>query len=420
MKTLKSISVLFFLLCLLSSCTKKQEQSSFSSEASASPKIAIQEQQEEMVEKPAEKTLSAESVEHESVETVSSVEEISTIIQTEEPVENTEIEDILEEEIILPQTEITRGKETIAQAIMLEDCPEVFTMPDTNSTVLTYPDLKKGDIVYVYGTEIIVNEETGTEEIWYFCTINEYICHYSFGWDMGFWVPAEKIDMFIPYKMSTITLSKNLGVKESTGWRAYSSHLTLEISINRGADSFITKVNASQMENQNFYTFCWNDCSSGFHYSDPIGTFIYDPETDEIKHVSLIGPLESLLTFIATNDCKYILGIITMEPFGTFSVWDPQKGTSIISGNFFDSLFYDGNSIIIGYDFAMNEQLDTDYNKNKEYFEYADSFRKENPRTEEQLSWGNQCRIYVKYRLDLNSLEKTFIDCEYVRDTFQW
>ncbi len=425
MKTLKFLSVLFFLLCLLSSCAKKKEQSTFSSEASAFPEIAIQEQQEEMVEKPAEETLSAESaedesgkpIEEESIEILAPVEEITTVIQTEEPVEIVEIEDIEEEEIILPQTEITRGNETIAQAILLEDSKESLLMPYYDSPVKFREAYGKGVIVYVYGTNIEKNPITGIDEIWYYCTSDKSVCDYGFGWDMGCWVPAEKVDVYIPYGISTISFSKELTLNSKEKNNRFKYQKKIEISIWRGNKEFKTSVFCYKTENQDLYSFTWNDIDSGFHYSDPVGTFTYNPETKEIRHVSTIGPLEGMYSFLSSNDGKYIFGFTRGSPYKDIEVFDAKKGNTVMSSLFAGDFNYDGNNIECGHSMGLN---DDKTEGNKEYFEYADSFRKENPPTEEQLSWGRQCRIYIKFRFDLNTLEKTFIGCEYVRDTSWW
>ncbi len=439
MKTLKFLSVLFFLLCLLSSCTKKQEQNSFSSEASASPEIAIQEQQEEIAEKPAEKTLSAESVEHESakpieeesvevesvevesvevesVEIVAPVEEITTVLQTEEPVEIVEIGDIVEE-IFLPQTEIINKNKTIAQAIMLEDSLESFLAPNVDSPLQFWKAYKKDDIVYVYGTNIEKNPITGIDETWYYCTSEKSVCDYGFGWDMGCWVPAEKVDVYIPYGISTISFYKELVLKSEEKNSRFQFQKKIELSIMRGDKEFKTSVFCYKTENQDLYSFTWNDIDSGFHYSDPVGTFTYNPETKEIRHVSTIGPLEGMYSFLSSNDGKYIFGFSQGAIFKGLKVFDAKKGNTVMSSLFAGDFNYDGNNIECGHSMGLN---DDKTEGNKEYFEYADSFRKENPPTEEQLSWGRQCRIYIKFRFDLNTLEKTFIGCEYIRDTSWW
>lgn len=426
MKTLKKMSFFVFLLCLLSGCTKEEHQPS-SPEYTVSMENVIQ---EEMVEKPTEETFSAESaedesakpieeesIEEESIEPVEPFEEISTVIQTEEPVENAEIEDIVEEEIILPQTEITRGKETIAKAIMLEDSLESFLAPNVDSPLQFWKAYKKGDIVYAYGTQICKNPVTNSDETWYYCTSEESVCDYGFGWDMGCWVPAEKVDVYIPYGISTISFSKELVLKSEEKNSRFQFQKKIELSIMRGDKEFKTSVFCYKTENQDLYSFTWNDIDSGFHYSDPVGTFTYNPETKEIRHISTIGPLEGMYSFLSSNDGKYIFGFSQGAIFNGLKVFDAKKGNTIMSSLFAGDFNYDGNTIECGHSMGLN---DDKTEGNKEYFEYADSFRKENPPTEEQLSWGRQCRIYIKFRFDLNTLEKTFIGCEYVRDTSWW
>lgn len=58
--------------------------------------------------------------------------------------------------------------------------------------------------------------------------------------------------------------------------------VTLDLEIDRGGAKAIVKVFPQKFENQKNYYFVWSDDIKDFMYSDPVGTFMWNPDTDEI------------------------------------------------------------------------------------------------------------------------------------------
>lgn len=113
------------------------------------------------------------------------------------------------------------------------------------------------------------------------------------GYD-GYWVSVSNSPSIYDYNTrwifsKYIDIDRNLDVSEIKalekvkGEGCVLDSLKVEITRKNGSEPFLTEVYLKQIEDKLYFN--WTPEQRGFYYSDPVGMFEWNPETNEISHV---------------------------------------------------------------------------------------------------------------------------------------
>lgn len=163
---------------------------------------------------------------------------------------------------------------TVAKTTVNDDNLNIRLKPSTSS--LKIGKLNKGDTVIIKGFSDKREKIDGFEGYWLKIQvekndiIKDYACD-NFGW-YG-WVFSKYVNIDPKINVSTFRVEK---VNFATESRISS----LNLEMNRDGTKSIVKVYPHKFENQESYYFVWSDDIKGFMYSDPVGTFKWNPKTN--------------------------------------------------------------------------------------------------------------------------------------------
>ncbi len=192
--------------------------------------------------------------------------------------------------------------------------------------------------------------------------------------------------------------------------------LYLILSVTRHREEYEINVYPDKLASQNFYTFTWSDDAEDFYYTDPVGTFSWYPENNMIKRITYLGYGCESAWCLFSDDFRYMF-----QDYGTspgprgLGIFDLQKNTKIFSGTYYRDLEYRDNAITVIR--VYNEWAVKHKNIDKESIHHAEAFMEKTPKNKEVLEWekeGFGTDIIVRYRFNLNTRNKTFIDCRYI------
>lgn len=292
---------------------------------------------------------------------------------------------------------------TIFKTTVNDNRVNVRDMPSRGSKVVGQKN--KGDVVYVTGFSVEKETIDNYEGYWVRISLAK-----NESWsDSGGWIFSKYINVDRSLNVSEITVAK---VNPAT------SRSLLNIALNVKRNNVIKEVAVlpRSLNNGKFYTFTWSDDERDFWYGDPVGTFIWYPETNEIKHISYLGYGMESAWCLVTDDFKYLL-----QDYGTgpgpraLGIYDMETNASLFSGSYYRDLEYDGKSVIV---VQVLESWDTEHSDiDAQSVQYATEFKKNTPMTEEQIKWKNSSgdvAVIVRYRLELSTMKKEYIDCQYI------
>ena len=139
-------------------------------------------------------------------------------------------------------------------------------------------------------------------------------------------------------------------------------------------------------ENQNFYSFAYDYSMDFFHYSNVPGSYVWYPETNELKHISYIGTDMESGWVRFTDDFKYLL-----EDFGTgpdprgLAVWRVEDAKKLFSGFYYKDINLQGNTIDIVYrPLYWADKCDN------EILNYTEEYKKNNPVPDEMINYSKE------------------------------
>ncbi len=186
----------------------------------------------------------------------------------------------------------------------------------------------------------------------------------------------------------------------------------LEIQVERNGSKGTYKAYSYKLDAQPFVTFTWSADDKDFMYTDVPGTYVWYPDTNATKHICYLGTSMESAWVCFTDDLKY-----AFEDFGTspgprgLGVWTVPAETDVFSGGYYHSIELKDHEITVVYvydDWNIKEgQID------KETAAHAKDFQRTHPMPTKR-SDGLTNALLVKYRLNLNSRQRKFLDCEYV------
>jgi hypothetical protein len=283
---------------------------------------------------------------------------------------------------------------------------------DDNVNVRAYPSLN-ADILYkvntnakitVIGTSMEIDNIDNYTSNWFYIVIGGDDYWKRFGWVFGKYIEIDQI-----------TVSK-IQITEITTEK-YSPKLLGFYQIN-GNIKEIT-LYPYEKNNKNFYTFIYDYAIENFHYSNIPGTYIWYPETNELKHISYVGQSEESAWAIITDDFKYII-----QDFGTgpgirgLGVWRADNAKKIFSGTYDGEIYLKENTISIVYVYN-NWNISHDFLDN-EIINYAKKYKEDNPvpdsLVERTKEMGGSIELMINCKLDLDTGNREIKSGEYFID----
>ena len=288
---------------------------------------------------------------------------------------------------------------TVAKITVNDDNLNIRLKPSTSS--LKIGKLKKGDVVTVKGYSDKRERIDNFDGYWLKIQIekNDIIKDYasdSFGW-YG-WVFSKYVDIDPKIDVSTFSVLKvNLATK--------STSLSLDLEINRNGHKAIVQVYPSKFSKQESYCFVWSDDIEGFQYSDPVGTFKWNPQTNEITHITDMGYGCESAWCIISDDEKYLFQDYGTSPgVRAFSIYDIKTNKDLYSGSYLNDLGYDGKTVIIvekcdSWNINKNRVTDESLKRSEEYKKTL------TPKDLESKT------IIVRYKLNLDNFKREYLDC---------
>jgi len=288
---------------------------------------------------------------------------------------------------------------TVAKTTINDDNLNIRLKPSVSS--LKIGKLKKGDVVTVKGYSDKRERIDNFDGYWLKIQVekNDIIKDYAsdnFGW-YG-WVFSKYVDIDPKIDVSTFHVLKvNSATKSTT--------LSLDLEIDRNGQKAIVKVYPRKFPKQESYCFVWSDDIEDFQYSDPVGTFKWNPKTNEITHITDMGYDCESAWCIISDDEKYLFQDYGTSPgVRAFAVYDVKTNKDLYSGSYLDDLEYDGKTVIIVEEcdwWSINKNRVTD-----ESLKRSEEYKKTlNPKDLESKI------IVVRYKLNLDNFKREYLDC---------
>lgn len=274
----------------------------------------------------------------------------------------------------------------------------IRALPSTDSKKVG--KLFKGNEVIVCGFSDTRENIDGYNGYWVKIAIYDEEYEY---WDFGQkWIFSKYID-----------IDKTLDVSILKPLKLIEDENRLEISIIRKNGKVTTSVDVKKLNGQEFYTFnyLYNYFNKDtFSYSDPTGTFVYYPSTNEIKHITVLGESEESSWGLFTNDFRFFL-----QDFGTgpgiraLGIIDLTTNEEIFSGHHLRDLGYDGESIII----CETSSLKT---KNYEMIPNTERAKARDAQTNISREMKKGKKVVDRYRYNLYTGEVKYIDYTFITE----
>jgi hypothetical protein len=250
----------------------------------------------------------------------------------------------------------------------------ISTINDDNINVRAYPSQKadvlfkvnKGTKILVTGTSREIDDIDGYRGNWLNIRVENQ-------WGDNGWVFSKYV------KNGRITTSE-LEIIPPVIEENRSTKLWAAYKVNGIITNFELYLEEKE-EKQNFYTFAYGYPMSVFHYSNVPGTYIWYPETNELKHISYIGKdIESGWVKL-TDDFKYlIVDYGSGYPPRGLKVWRVEDAKNLFSGMYYKNINLQGNTIDVIYrPYYWADKYDDEI-KN-----YAEEYEKNNPVTDDEL-----------------------------------
>ena len=288
---------------------------------------------------------------------------------------------------------------TVAKTTINDDNLNIRLKPSVSS--LKIGKLKKGDVVTVKGYSDKRERIDNFDGYWLKIQVekNDIIKDYAsdnFGW-YG-WVFSKYVDIDPKIDVSTFHVLKvNSATKSTT--------LSLDLEIDRNGQKAIVKVYPRKFPKQESYCFVWSDDIEDFQYSDPVGTFKWNPKTNEITHITDMGYDCESAWCIISDDEKYLFQDYGTSPgVRAFAVYDVKTNKGLYSGSYLRDLEYDGKTVIIVEEcdwWSINKNRVTD-----ESLKRSEEYKKTlNPKDLESKI------IVVRYKLNLDNFKREYLDC---------
>jgi hypothetical protein len=257
---------------------------------------------------------------------------------------------------ILNSGEESWGTVTVYNSIINDANVNVRAHPSEKADVLF--QLNKDEKIIIIGTSKEIDTIDGYTGNWLNIVKNKYG---ETGWVFSKYVENGRITT-TELKINEIPLE----------WREV-PYLRATFQINGVERLYIPRL--QKEKNQNFYTFVYDYTTEPFHYSNVSGTYLWYPETNELKHISYIGTDMESAWVIFTDDFKYVI-----EDFGTspgprgLGVWRVEDSKRIFSGMYYQDINLQGYTINVIYWYRDWDRHELD----DEILDYAKKYKENN------------------------------------------
>ncbi len=210
------------------------------------------------------------------------------------------------------------------------------------------------------------------------------------------WVWSKYVAKLSNLKPSKISLKKH---------KAATSHnvSTIELFLEHNGKTRTIEAYAHKEDSQNHYTFLLSSDLENYMYYDVPGTYIYLPESNEIKHITYYG--NGTEWNILSNDNKYLLqdaGSCAGPRF--LSIINLESGEIVFDGLYMGCrLNLKGNEVDIIYvpNYLNEDKLDS------ETIRHAKEFKKNNKAEDDSY------QVIVTYRYNFVTKKRKFVKCYY-------
>lgn len=288
---------------------------------------------------------------------------------------------------------------TVAKAKVNDDNLNIRLKPTIDS--IKVGKLNKGDIVTIKGYSDKKETIDNFEGYWLKIQIEKSPeTKYYYGDIFGKfgWVFSKYIDIDPKIEVSKFSVKDIHPETDNT-------NLYLDLEINRQGKKTIVNVYPHKFSDQESYCFVWSDDMKDFMFSDPVGTFMWNPDTNEITHITDMGYDGESAWCIISDDGK-----LFFQDYGTspglryYEIFDVKSKKYLNGGYYLNNIEYDGKSIVIV------EKCSGWYKKlvSEESLKRSEEFLKAlQPR---ELDFHES--IIVRYKLNLTDFSREYIDCK--------
>jgi hypothetical protein len=313
-------------------------------------------------------------------------EQDSSLVADNSPQENF----IPIEEVFIPYEEKLQNGGTVYQSVINDDYVNVRSVPSVSGEIVDRHD--KGTRITVEG----ISEE------------RSFIDGYSGYWfkivnDKGIkgWVFSKYIDHEI-IKPLEINI---------TGWSPEDARQLNGTYMNDNAEVDFS-VYPHKQSNQDFWTFVWDAGNENFRYNTISGSYVWYPETNELRRVTYIGTTIDSEWIAFTDDFRYLIHQFGEsnprgDSVGISRVEDEQR---ILNAQFYRDINLRGNIIEIIYLFHEFFRGSLD----EELLNYGKDFAANNPAPEDMKEEGLAAEAIIVCDLDLDTRERTIVRGEYI------
>lgn len=286
---------------------------------------------------------------------------------------------------------------TVARAMVNDDNLNIRLKPTTNS--IKVGKLNKGDIVTIKGYSDKKETIDNFEGYWLKIQVeeNDVIKDYA-GDNFGCfgWVFSKYIDIDPKIEVSKLAVKKVNPATEN-------NCMYIDLEIDRQGEKSIVHIYPDKLGNQ--YFFVWSDDAIDFMFSDPVGTFKWNPETNEITHITDMGYIcESAWCLVSDDGKLFFQDYGTSPGVRAFAIYDVETKKYLFGGSYLRDLEYDGKSIVIVEECSRwrinnNRVSDESLKRSKEYKKTLQA---------KDLESRN---VVVRYKLNLADFTREYLDC---------
>lgn len=192
-----------------------------------------------------------------------------------------------------PLKEVSDEKRIFLEVSVNDDNVNLRSGPGTNFEVDS--QVKKGDVLYVMGFDQHRVKVDGTTGYWV------QVYNEANGYCYPSWIFSKFIDMNRSLKVNKVEYAS-----KTENDNGIVEHLVLKFTKTRTGET-VEKTVYYPHNCGEYYSFTWNTEDSDFDFADPVGTFIWYPNTNEVAHVSSYGEGKESAWTMPTPDGKYLL-----------------------------------------------------------------------------------------------------------------
>jgi len=227
---------------------------------------------------------------------------------------------------VISQQKDSKNEMIDSNTIITDDNVNVREYPSTKDKIVKV--LSKNEKVVIRG--ISAKPETIDGITSYWLRISQSENTREIGWVFGKYIlNGSKVKPCTPSVFSSLDVSEAMGT-----WRK-----EVVIIFYVGDKQIIEKVEAHYDEQNNQYTFNYDSSYEKYDWHCTPGTYIINPKTREIKHISYIFYSDEYSVVVFSRDFKYLYAINGNSGYSglikELHVWDLGKNVVIFKGNYY-------------------------------------------------------------------------------------